>query len=78
MPTNLDPETPADEIRRLQARGLSPVRILTAMGHPGYGRRFAAERIAIVLRYEHVGYTMHDAIYGGIGAERKRLQFAPA
>ncbi len=72
-PAELPSESPADEIRRVQARGFNAARTLTALGHPGYSAKYARTVIETVLRYEQVGLTVHEAIYGGLSADRKRF-----
>lgn len=71
MLDSLATETPADEVRRLQAKGWTPSRVLSAIGHPGYGAAFARRVIGAVLTHETVGLTVHEAIYGGLSAARK-------
>jgi hypothetical protein len=41
-------ELPAATIARLQAKGWGPVRILSALGHPGYGAKFARRAVALI------------------------------
>lgn len=67
----LAPETDAEKARRLAGLGWGPSRILSGLGHPGYGRGFATLILDTVRTHEHVGLTVHDAIYGGVEALRK-------
>lgn len=69
----LAPETDAEKVRRIETQfptwGSS--RILSALGHPGYGKGYATLVLDAVRVYEPVGVTAHDAIYGGSDALRK-------
>lgn len=69
--STITPETDAERIARLKALGRGPVRILAACGYPGYGRQFAADVVARVEAYAHVGLTIGDVIYGGVDGLRK-------
>lgn len=66
--TTFVPETDAEKVARLRAAGRGPVRILSALGHPGYGVAFARQALARMDRY---GLTAHEAVYGGRDAQRK-------
>lgn len=66
MTPTLAPETPAEELARIRGRfpRWGAARVLSAMGHPGYGEAFAAEVL------EHVaqgGVSVHQAVYGRQG-----------
>lgn len=54
-------ETPQQTIRRLRAAGWSPARILSGLGHPGYGQAFARR---VLARVEAGNVTVHTAVYG--------------
>lgn len=71
LTTLIAPETAAQRIARLKAKGLGAQRILAACGYPGYGRSFAAAVIARVEQYAAVDLTVGDVIGGGIEAARK-------
>ncbi len=45
-----------------KAQGWGPSRTLSAIGHPGYGRAFAARVLAVMA---DTGCSAHQAIYGG-------------
>jgi hypothetical protein len=50
MTTTLLPELPAETVARLRAKGWGPAKILSGMGYPGYGAKFAArvlDRVAV-------------------------------
>lgn len=68
MAQDLTPETPAETVARLRAKGWGPARILSGMGHPGYGAAFARKAIERMERY---GLTTHEAVYGGVQAMTK-------
>jgi hypothetical protein len=55
-------ETTTTTIARLRGLGWSPAKILSGLGHPGYGQKFARQAIE---RMESFGLTPHEAIYGG-------------
>lgn len=63
MAATLAPETPAEELARIRGRfpTWGPARILSAMGHPGYGAKFAARALAAI---ERGGVSTHQAVYG--------------
>lgn len=54
------------EVGRIQAKlgALSPARILSAMGHPGYGDAFA--RDALVKWVHNPELSLHDICIGGL------------
>jgi hypothetical protein len=62
------PETDAQTAARLRMRGWTERRILSGLGHPGYGEDFAARAL---LRVERYGMTAGEAVYGGVEADRK-------
>ena len=59
--TNLTPETTVETIARIRAKGKGADYILSALGHPGYGAKFAKAAIA---RMEATGMSPHQAVYG--------------
>jgi hypothetical protein len=61
-------ESTTETIARLRADGWKAARILSGLGHPGYGEKFAAAALANIERY---GLTAHEAVYGGREAQRK-------
>lgn len=63
MAATLAPETPAEELARIRERfpKWGPARVLSAMGHPGYGTAFAREALA---RIERGNCSTHAAVYG--------------
>lgn len=63
MSIALAPETPAQELARIRGKfpTWGPARILSAMGHPGYGAKFAGEALALI---ETGRYSTHQAVYG--------------
>jgi hypothetical protein len=58
-------ETTSETVARLRAQGWSASRILSGLGHPGYGAAFARQAI------ERIDMTAHEAVYGGRSADRK-------
>lgn len=62
-PIALAPETPAEELARIQAKfpAWSPARVLSAMGHPGYSSAFARRALALIAAG---GCSTHAAVYG--------------
>jgi hypothetical protein len=62
-------ETTTQTIARLRANGWTARRILSGLGHPGYGEKFAVAALAKCERYD---MTAHEAVYGGLTADRKR------
>ena len=63
--------TDLQTVARLRAAGWKAGRILSAIGHPGYGQAFASQAIAQMEAY---GLTAHEAIYGGMEASLKMAQ----
>lgn len=61
-------ETDIETAARLSARGWSAARILSGLGHPGYGQTYSRRVLALMVRY---GLSAGEAIYGGIDAARK-------
>lgn len=55
------PETTTETIARLRAAGWSASKILSGIGHPGYGQAFARR---VLARIEAGGVTAHQAVYG--------------
>ena len=56
-------ETPAQEVARIRATfpAWGPTRVLSAIGHPGYGAAFARRVLAEI---ERTGHTAHAVIRG--------------
>ena len=54
-------ETQTQTIQRLRAAGWGPAKILSGLGHPGYGAKFAAR---VLARVEAGGVSAHQAVYG--------------
>jgi hypothetical protein len=61
-------ETTSETVARLRAQGWSASRILSGLGHPGYGAAFARQAIERIERFD---MTAHEAVYGGRSADRK-------
>ncbi len=68
MPETFVPETDAEKIARLRAKGWGPTRILSGLGYPGFGVAFSRRAIDKIERY---GLTAGEAVYGGVDAQRK-------
>ncbi|MFH2072757.1 MAG: hypothetical protein ABIJ75_07910 [Actinomycetota bacterium] len=62
MTTTTTTETPAETIIRLRGLGWDDERILSGLGHPGYGAEYASRVVARVLAVDPE--TVHEAIYG--------------
>jgi hypothetical protein len=67
-------EAQVADIARLRDLGWGPARILSGIGHPGYGRGAAR----ILDRMLAFGLTAHEAIYGGQSAARKVFEVREA
>jgi hypothetical protein len=50
------------------SKGWGPARTLSALGHPGYGRAFAAEALERIA----AGAGTHEAVYGLLAARSAR------
>lgn len=68
LPEPHEEETAAEAVARLRAKGWGPARILSGLGHPGYGAAFARQALE---RIERFGMTAHEAVYGGRSAALK-------
>lgn len=54
-------ETDAMKVERLLAAGWSAAKVLSGLGHPGYGQAFAKKALVAIL----AGASAHQAVYGG-------------
>lgn len=64
------PESSVQTILRLRAQGWKPARILSGLGHPGYGAAFAAR---VLARIEAGGVSAHQAVYGELDLQTAKL-----
>lgn len=60
-------ESPQAELARIQERfpTWGPARVLSAMGHPGYGAAYSRRALALVAK----GFSTHEAVYGLRGGQ---------
>lgn len=61
-------ERDAADVARLRGLGWSSTRIMSGLGIPGFGAAYCRRAIA---RMEEFGLTAHEAVFGGLSAERQ-------
>lgn len=68
MFSTLTTETDVQTAARLRSAGWSASRILSGLGLPGFGQ---AHGTRVLVHMEAYGLTAHEAVYGGLSADRK-------